>query len=107
MVSRIAKILENVTLILILKFQEISRITLKKFSEIYCPHSHLDFREFLRFTLIKFSNPDAALVLENSRNLRMRMRILENPRTFYCVIVCKGIIRLGVVGALTIIEDIH
>ena len=26
---------------------------------------------------------------------------------FYWVIVCKGIIRLGVVGALTMIEDIH
>ena len=80
-----AKTLENVTLILILEFREFSRITLKKFSEIYCPHSHLDFREFLRFTLIKFSNPDAALILEN---LRMRMRILENPQVFllgYCM----------------------
>ena len=37
---RDAKILENVTLILILEFREFSRITLKIFSVIYCPHSH-------------------------------------------------------------------
>ena len=36
--TRDAKILENITLIL--EFREFLRIALKKFSEIYCPHSH-------------------------------------------------------------------
>ena len=38
--TRDAKTLENITLILILEFQEFSRIALEKFSEIYGPHSH-------------------------------------------------------------------
>ena len=38
--TRDAKTLKNVTLILILEFQEFSRITLKKFSVKHCPNSH-------------------------------------------------------------------
>ena len=38
--TRDAKTLENITLLLILEFQEFSRIALKKLSEIFCPHSH-------------------------------------------------------------------
>ena len=60
--SRVAKTLENVTLILTLEFQEFSRITLKKFSVIYCPHSHSqtlrffeNFRGFSKILEVNFS----------------------------------------------------
>ena len=49
-----------------------------KNSQSYCPHSCLEFRGFLRTPSTSFSKPVAALILENSRNSRMRMRILEN-----------------------------
>ena len=60
--NRDAKTLENVTLILILKFREFSRITLKRFSVIYCPHSHSqtsrifeNFRGFSKILEVNFS----------------------------------------------------
>ena len=50
--TRDAKTLKNVTLILILEFQEFLRITLKRFLVIYCSHSHSQtsriFENFLR-----------------------------------------------------------
>ena len=57
-------------------FENYSRIL--ENSQSYCPHFRLKVRGFLSSSSTSFSKPVAALILENSRNSRMRMRILKN-----------------------------